>query len=235
MAKRKPNSKLARVSAAMALLLLLLWCEPAPAAPDHDLQLWTPIMLDRTIYKKVRGYLEVSPRVGDNVSGLNQLLLRPALEYRLKDNFSLFAGYLWLSNYTDEGVQNEHRIWQQALMNKSIKGSLLINRTRLEQRMFEPLNGAGVRLRHLVKVNYPLHKRIYATAQDELFINLNSVEGGPQAGIDQNRIFAGLGIKTIKKARVEVGYQYQYVNRSDRFDDQVNHAIVIQSFVGLKD
>jgi hypothetical protein len=232
MAKRKPNSKLSLVSAIMALTF---WCEPAHAAPDHDLQLWTPIMLDRTIYRKVRGYLEVSPRVGDNVSGLNQLLLRPAVEFRLKDNFSLFAGYLWLSNYTDEGVQNEHRIWQQALMNKNFKRCLLINRTRLEQRMFEPLPDAGVRLRHLVKANYPLHNRIYATAQNELFVNLNSVEGGPQAGIDQNRVFAGLGIKTLKKARVEVGYQYQYVNRSDRFDDQVNHAIVIQSFVGLKD
>ena len=92
-----------------------------------------------------------------------------------------------------------------------------------------------MRLRHLVKVNYPLHKRIYATAQDELFINLNSVEGGPQAGIDQNRIFAGLGIKTLKKARVEVGYQLQYINSSDQFNDQANHAIVIQTFVGLKD
>lgn len=232
MVKRKPNSKLALLSAIMALLLR---CEAAHAAPDHDLQLWTPIMLDRTIYKKVRGYLEVNPRVGDNVSGLNQLLLRPALEYRLRDNFSLFAGYLWLSNYSGESVQNEHRIWQQALMNKSFKRCLLINRTRLEQRMFEPLTGSGVRLRHLVKANYPLNNRIYATAQNELFVNLNSVEGGPQAGIDQNRVFAGLGIKTIKKARVEVGYQYQYVNRSDQFDDQVNHAIVIQSFVGLKD
>lgn len=234
MAKRKPHSKLAIISVAIALLSLL-WCEPTQAAADHDLQLWTPIMLDRTVYKKVHGYLEVTPRVGDNVSGLNQLLLRPALEYKLKDNFSLFAGYLWLSNYTDEGVQNEHRVWQQALMNKSFKRCLLINRTRLEQRMFEPLTGAGVRLRHLVKLNYPLHKRIYATAQDELFINLNSVEEGPQAGIDQNRIFAGLGIKTLKKARVEVGYQCQYINSSDQFNDQANHAIVIQTFVGLKD
>lgn len=229
---RKPYSNIAIAVSAIALMLC---AEPAQAAADHDLQLWTPIMLDRTVYKRVHGYLEVIPRIGDNVSGLNQLLLRPALEYKVKDNFSLFAGYLWLSNYTDAGVQNEHRIWQQVLMNKSFKRCLLINRTRIEERLFEPLAGTGVRLRHLVKVNYPLHKRIYATAQDELFVNLNSVQGGPQAGIDQNRFFAGLGIKAMKKARVEVGYQYQYINRSDQFDDQANHAIVIQSFVGLKD
>ncbi len=213
----------------------MLCAEPAHAAADHDLQLWTPIMLDRTVYKKVHGYLEVAPRMGDNVSGLNQLLIRPALEYKVRDNFSLFAGYLWLSNYTDAGVQNEHRIWQQVLMNKNFKRCLLINRSRIEERLFEPLAGTGVRLRHLVKVNCPLNKRIYATAQDELFVNLNSVEGGPQAGIDQNRFFTGLGIRTLKKARVEVGYQLQYVNSSDQFNDQANHAIVIQSFVGLKD
>jgi hypothetical protein len=209
--------------------------QSAQAAAEQDFQLWTPVMLDRTVYKKVHGYLEVIPRVGDNVSGLNQFMLRPALEYRLKENFSIFAGYAWLSNYTDSGVQNEHRIWQQVLMNKSFKRCLLINRSRIEQRLFEPIDGASVRVRHLVKVNYPVHKRVYATVSNELFINLNSLEGGPQAGIDQNRLFAGVGIKTLKKARVEVGYQYQYINRSDRFDDQANHAIVIQSFVGLKD
>jgi hypothetical protein len=57
-------------------MALMLCCEPAQAAADHDLQLWTPIMLDRTVYKRVHGYLEVTPRVGDNVSGLNQLLIK---------------------------------------------------------------------------------------------------------------------------------------------------------------
>ncbi|CAN5431639.1 hypothetical protein BH11CYA1_BH11CYA1_19610 [soil metagenome] len=64
--------------------------QPARAAAEHDLQLWTPIMLDRPICKKVHGYFEVVPRIGD-------------------------------------GVTNEHRPWQQVLMNKKIKGCLLIN------------------------------------------------------------------------------------------------------------
>jgi hypothetical protein len=60
------------------------------------------------------------------------------------------------------------------------------------------------------------------------------VRNGPQQGVDQNRFFAGLGIQLFKQ-RVELGYQYQYVNRSDQFDDQGNNAIVIQTFMGLKD
>jgi len=67
-----------------------------------------------------------------------------------------------------------------------------------------------------------------------LFINLNSVKNGPQAGIDQNRIFAGVGVRPLKRTRVEAGYQYQWINRTDQFD-QGNHAILVQTFIGIKD
>ncbi len=173
--------------------------------------------------------------MGDEVSRLNQLLIRPALQFNLNKTTSLFGGYTWLTTYNNNTVLHEHRVWEQILFAHEHKRFAMINRTRLEQRIFPHLDQAGNRLRHLVKVNYNLNKRLYLTASDELFLNLNSVEDGPQAGIDQNRIFAGLGVKTIKRSRVEIGYQCQYVNRRDQFDDQANHAIVIQSFVGILD
>jgi hypothetical protein len=109
------------------------------------------------------------------------------------------VGYLWLSSYAGENVINEHRIWEQLLVNNRYKRLTIINRARVEQRLFENLPNAGVRLRHMLKLNYPISKRIYATAQDELFVNANSVENGPQAGIDQNRIFAGIGIQAAQE------------------------------------
>lgn len=223
----------------VAFLMQLVFCSSTPAyansGVEHDMQLWTPITLDCKIYKKWRGYFEVNPRMADNVSGLSQLLIRPAIEYRQRDNLSFMVGYLWLSNYSGTNVTNEHRIWEQLLVNNRYKKLTIINRARVEQRLFENLPNAGVRLRHMLKLNYPISKRFYATAQDELFVNVNSVENGPQAGIDQNRIFAGIGFKPHKRARTEVGYQCQYVNRTDQFDDQANHAIVIQSFIGITD
>lgn len=223
----------------VAFLMQLVFCSSTPvyanSGVEHDMQLWTPITLDCKIYKKWRGYFEVNPRMADNVSGLSQLLIRPAIEYRQRDNLSFMVGYLWLSNYSGTNVTNEHRIWEQLLVNNRYKKLTIINRARVEQRLFENLPNAGVRLRHMLKLNYPISKRFYATAQDELFVNVNSVENGPQAGIDQNRIFAGIGFKPQKRARTEVGYQCQYVNRTDQFDDQANHAIVIQSFIGITD
>lgn len=210
-------------------------CREAAADVAHDLQLWTPITLDAPIYRKVRGYLEVNPRVGDDVSRMNQLILRPALELRFNEDFSLFGGYAWVTTYNDNQVLHEHRVWEQVLTDKDIKRLSIINRTRLEQRFFSHLSQTGNRIRHMVKLNYGLTKRLYLTNSNELFVNFNSVRDGPQRGIDQYRMFAGLGVRVLKRNRVELGYQYQYVNRSDEFDDLANHAIVLQTFIGLRD
>ena len=219
------------------LLLLFLAQFAGPAAQagtEHDLQLWTPITLDVPLHSKVRAYFEVGPRVGEGVSKLNQLLVRPAVEFRVNEHMSFFTGYLWQTTYGEQ-VLHEHRTWQQILLEKDIKRLSLINRSRLEQRMFPHLSCTGNRLRHLVKGNLRLTKHLYATTSNELFLNLNSVKDGPQRGVDQNRFFVGLGLKAHGNARIEAGYQYQYVNLADEFDDQANHAILIQTFVGLLD
>ncbi|MCC6979757.1 MAG: DUF2490 domain-containing protein [Candidatus Melainabacteria bacterium] len=220
-------------------LLLLSTCLPqkASANAEHDFQLWTPVTLDEPIRGKLRGYFEVAPRIGYDASQISQLLVRPGLEYRYKPNLGFFAGYLWQTNYSNENSQvvHENRLWQQVLASKDIKRFTVIGRARLEQRFLGGVDGCSNRLRGLAKINMKIHKRLYVTAQDELFINLNSLDGGPQGGIDQNRWFFGVGLKMLKRNRVEVGYQLQYVNRTDKFDDLANHALVIQTFIGLRD
>lgn len=220
-------------------LLISGWLYPhaAHANVDHDLQLWTPVTIDEPIKGKLRGYFEVNPRIAYNVSHIGQLLVRPALEWRQNDDLGFFAGYLWQTNYSNTSGQvvHENRLWQQILADRDIKRFTVFSRSRLEQRFIEGVHGCSNRYRQMFKVNYNLNKRYYLTTSDELFINLNSLEGGPPGGIDQNRIFAGVGIRTFKRSRVEIGYQLQYVNRRDQADDQANHAIVIQTFIGIRD
>lgn len=207
----------------------------ARCSVDQDMQMWTPVVLDIPIHRKLRGYMEVGPRIGDGVSKVKQLLVRPALEYRFNKSFSFFTGYLWQTTYGDPQVLHENRIWQQILLDKDIKRLSILNRTRLEQRMFNDVSGTGHRARHMVKLDFDISKKFYLCNFHELFVNLNSVKDGPQRGIDQYRMFAGVGVRPLKNTRVEAGYQYQYVNRADQFDDQGNHAILIQTFIGLKD
>lgn len=240
--KPSPNlhefcQKLGSNSVLLWLVFFLVLAPAARADLEQDMQIWTPITLDIPIKRKLRGYFEVGPRIGDGASRINQLLIRPGLEYRFNDHFSLFTGYLWQSTYQYDPykVLHEHRTWQQILLEKNIKRLSLINRSRLEQRYFENLSGTGNRLRHLVKGNFRLSKLFYLTTSNELFLNLNSVNDGPQRGVDQNRLFTGIGLKFGKNDRIEFGYQYQYVNRSDEFDDLANHALIFQTYFGLLD
>ena len=73
----------------------------------------------------------------------------------------------------------------------------------------------------------------YLVAYDELFVNVNSLRGGPEAGIDQNRLFAGIGRQINEKMRAEIGYQLQYINRSDPFDDRGKHVLLTQVFLNF--
>ena len=104
---------------------------PSFANVEHDLQLWTPVTFDARIYRNLRGYLEVNPRIGDNITQMNQLLIRPALQYKVNEGCSLFAGYLWGTTYQNGDVLHENRLCEQVCFDKDIKRLSIINRTRL--------------------------------------------------------------------------------------------------------
>jgi hypothetical protein len=71
-----------------------------------------------------------------------------------------------------------------------------------------------------------LKTKNYVIAYDELFIDMNTVADAVPSGIDQNRFYAGLGRKINQRARAEVAYQQQYVNRQDVADDKVEHILM---------
>jgi hypothetical protein len=214
---------------AIFVTLLTVLAEWTPAsAQQHDFQLWQPVFTSVPLRGRWYGYFEVNPREGDGQ--LRQLLLRPALEYRSSKRLSLFAGYCW--NYIPN-VPRENRPYQQISVTNQIKKLTIINRTRLEQRIFDHLNRVSVRARHMVRASYPIVGSYYGVVYEELFVNLNTVENGPQRGIDQNRFFVGAGKQIRRGLRGEIGYQLQYVNGSDQFDDQANHALLTNFYVTL--
>jgi hypothetical protein len=214
---------------AIFLSLLTVSAEWTPAAAqNHAFQQWQPNFTSFPLRGRWRGYFETNPREGDGQ--LRQLLIRPALEYRASKRLSIFAGYCW--NYIPN-VPRENRPFQQITVTNQIKKLTLTNRSRLEQRIFDHLNRVSVRARHMVRASYPIVGSYYGVVYEELFVNLNTVENGPQKGIDQNRFFVGVGKQINRAVRGEIGYQLQYVNAADRFDDQANHTLLTQVFVNL--
>lgn len=203
---------------------------------DNAFQWWTPIYLDTPVCKnkKVRGYLDVQPRLGDSLNGINQLLLRQGIGYRFTPHLSAYVGHAWLSNFQPE-YRNEQRIWQQLgyghVLFKKIQ---VLHRLRMEERFISQTgDNCSLRGRYFIRLVYPLRRGFYLLGSEELFVNFNTIGNGPVSGIDQNRFFAGIGKQITKNLRSEIGYQQQYTNRRDDVDDKANHALITQMFISL--
>lgn len=201
---------------------------------ENDLGLWSPIHFSLPINKKLKTHFEISPRIQENITHINQLLVRPSVGYQLTDNLSFWQGYGWVTNYIPRFTREE-RIWQQILHEKEFSKFRLTNRFRLEERFIQDINGAPIRTRYLLRAMFPLEKKKewFFVTSDELFVNLDSHFEGPQAGIDQNRLFVGLNHKVSDNVNLEGGYQMQYLNRQSSAQDRLNHIILIKMYFDL--
>ena len=213
---------------------------------QQDFRLWSPVFLTVPLSTSFLGYAEVNPRFGDDVSDLNQLILRTAIGYKLNDRWSVWQGYAWNTVYYNGNNQpdftGEHRIYQQ-LSYKEIFPFLetfpfvkILSRSRLEERWIDHTDGTSLRARTMLRVDVPLPKipNWAFVVLDEVFFNLNGVSGGPEAGFDQNRFFIGFNREFMKQFNVDLGYQMQIVNtRKEEMVNQINNCILINFFINL--
>ncbi len=215
--------RLAAFAAALALA-----GTPTPAlALDHDLQSWSLFIAQGYAAPKFRWYGEVQPRVGNDVSELDRLLVRGALGYQLTPAVSLWGGYAWTPLFAPE-FKDEHRPFEQLLVENRFGPLFLINRTRFEQRFIEGADGPSLRARHMLRgvvrlgEGSPLGVALY----DEVFFTLNQPSGAPRRGFDQNRAFVGPNYKLSDVVQVELGYMNNFVNRPAPAEDRMNHNLV---------
>jgi hypothetical protein len=155
-----------------------------------------------------------------------QYQLRPGINFRLRRNILLTAGYAYTRSYPyGEFPQTkafpEHRIYQQALVQNRVHGVQLSHRIRMEQRFIQypqTLDKSWTdqnRFRYLLKADFPLTRRNdsvdwYIPAFNEILIGLP-----PNYGYrpwDQNRTFIGIG-KAVGAGRLEAGYLNQFLGQ----------------------
>jgi hypothetical protein len=207
------------------------------AAEKNDSQIWTllttNISLDQN--KKFFVYAEAQPRIADNVSDIERLLLRTALGYNHNSTTSLFLGYAWTPTFLDSKYQDdfrdESRIWQQILKKHKLFGLDWQHRLRQEQRIIQNTGGTAHRNRYLIRASYLIdQKNNYGlTGYNELFTNLNSVSNGPKAGFDRNRFFFGPFWQT-QNTRYEFGYLGEYGKRFGGEDRMINALMLSANF-----
>ena len=226
-------------------LLVLAVCQfpsSARAELDQDAGLWLMALgqgrvgAPETALAKWRWWLDMQPRFTEDAGGFRQALVRPGLGYALDDDISLWLGYAWVRTEQPRGGHtDEHRIWQQLLWTPKIGQLGLASRTRLEQRFLVHANDTGWRFRQFFKATYPVgfRDRLFLSAYDELFFDLNDTDWGQRTGFSQNRLFAGLGwsIDGGGRVRVEAGYLNQFLSRTGA--DRMNHILSLNLFLNF--
>lgn len=212
-----------------------------------DFRLWTPVYLTVSLPSKFFTYMEVNPRFGDDASNIDQLLLRPAIGYKLTENLSIWQGYAWVGNFNQTHTPpqspffDENRIWQQVNYTHKFSNFTFLSRTRLEERWIEHADGTAVRFRQMFRVAVPIPPapEWAFVAYDEIFVNLNTVGAvtgkGPGAGIDQNRLFVGINRTFSRYFNMDMGYQNQMINSRQLPGNAnlINHIFLLQFYINL--
>lgn len=201
-------------------------CFPATAmAAQEDEQVWLAQFSTIEVGQKVLLFTDVQLRFTDGADRLGQVLLRPAVGYRITPSDTLFLGYAYVRTEPLNGTPtDEHRMFQQALV-RVVGGpgkTTVTSRTRVEQRWLEGRSDMGWRLRQQVRLETPVAKGLNAIVWAEPFVNFNTTSWGQRAGFDQLRGFAGVGVPIAKGIAIEAGYSGQYVNRFN-VPDRMNH------------
>jgi len=196
---------------------------------------WGSANVTVPIAPQLDGSMELHLRFSDAADGMEQLLLRPSLNYRLDDGFAVAAGYSYVRTNGPRGLlSEEHRSWQQASASLVNKTQLrLTSRTRIEQRFVDQRPGTGWRLRQQLRLNVPLGKTsgVEALIWNESFVGLNQTVWGQRRDLDRIRTFVGATVPLSAKVRLEPGYLNQAVFRRGR--DRMDHVLAANLSVRL--
>ena len=174
-------------------------------------------------------------RLRDDSGGFNQSIVRPGLGLQVTDDQALWAGYAWVRTSPITGLPDfdEHRFWQQWTAAISDDDLRWLHRSRFEQRWFETGDDVALRWRQMIRSQKILAQcpQWSLIAWDEVFFDLNDTDVGTQAGLDQNRVFLGVGYKRCANGpvRTEVGYLNQFINSQGR-EDSMNHILSVNFF-----
>ena len=194
----------------------------------QDLSIWAPVSLEIPVKNTpLYATLSVEPRISNNIREFEEVLIHPGLGYQINDNVSVEAGYTWLAK-TDTQFSIDQRLWQDVEVKKKWDRLALNGRLRLEERWLPGVDDVFVRNRYLLGGRYYLGdtRKWYVTSQNEIFINLNNA-GVRAHGIDQFRLFNGVGKHVNKNMTLESGYQLQYARKLED-PTRINHILVFR-------
>lgn len=191
-----------------------------------DFQSWNQVVGTYHFNDKWIGYLEGNARLYNDGGDLGVFMARTAVGYQIDPHWSVWLGYAYNGTYNahkgGSWFKDEHRVYQQlSFTDKWADWITYTNRLRLEERNYEYAD-TNVRIRDMVRLEAPIAKDFYVSAQDEIFFNLSGNQT-TKPGFDQNRAWVGVGYYFTPQIKAETGYMNQYQNVYG--EDKMNHII----------
>lgn len=218
-----------RMIAPIALLSGGLIATPA-FAQQEDSQLWLQVNTNVPLADGVRVTVEQIARTSDRQSGLYQTEIGGLLGVRIAKGVELGVGYRMVSFYHGNNSADEDRFRQQIV----VTSGRISARLRLDERFNRLSPGVGIRIRPLLRYNYPLGKKGVALfVSHESFFLPNSTNWGQRAGYERMRNIAGVTLPVGKALSVDVGYLNQYRFGRDGARPQMDHALSLQLTINL--
>lgn len=209
-----------------------------PKEVKHFNQFWTSINTTARISDKWFVLADFHIRRNNFLKDPGFYVLRGALNYKIRPNFSIAAGYahLWLAASLKEKFYylNENRIYQQALFTHPMGKIKFTHRLRNEQRWIEyTLNDSASgnfrftnRIRYLLNIRIPVSKNPkipQIVLADEIMVHFG--KSVKYSNFEQNRIFAGIYQMISKTVSFDFGYMYTYQLRTSGYQYNANNTI----------
>lgn len=211
---------------AASLLGVLSFATPA-AAQVEDEQLWEQVNLNVPLTPEVRVTLEQIGRWGDRADGISQTEYGALLGWKAGKEVELGFGYRRVGLFSATGpTVHENRLRQQVVL---AHGNL-VARFRVDERFNPGGDEVGVRIRPLVRQNFPLRRAKMAFfVSHESFFLPNSTSWGQHSGYERMRNMLGIAVPLIaRKAMLDIGYlnQFRFARAGAR--PQMEHALSLQ-------
>ena len=213
---------------------------------DTQFNSWYMYFGNHRISEKFGIHSEYQYRRHGLISDWQQSLLRVGLDWHVAPNTMITGGYGWIRSfpYGEQPIAftfDEHRIWQQLILNHSTGRFYFQHRYRIEQRFLERItadtNGDPVddgyvfrnRARYRFFVAIPISRKeladntLFAAFYDEVFLGFG--KGIRRNVLDQNRLFLALGWRSNKDFNVQFGYLNHFVFKADGINQERNHTL----------
>ena len=216
---------------------------------EHNAIGWMATTIALPVSKKISFHTEYQWRRANFLKHWQQSLLRPGITFKINPQVSFQAGYAWALTFP-YGTYNlasipkdfpEHRIYEQVVLTSGIGKTTLTNRIRLEQRWIgrftsneseDPFYVFMNRLRYMPRLDFPLSKKWYLAAYDEILMGFGKNVG--ENIFDQNRVSTIVGYNGSNHFRIEGGFINQTVQLGREIENknvfQYNNGLILSSF-----